>query len=68
MNQRLLGLDLIRLLCFVGIVIFHSTWVIWKDPFGPPDPLPTAIWNYALLYMRVFAFSGFVIIFLTSFL
>lgn len=68
MNQRLLGLDLIRLLCFVGIVVFHSTWVIWKGPFGPPDPLPTAIWTYALLYARVFAFSGFVIVFLTSFL
>ncbi len=68
MKERIYAFDWIRLLAFQAIIIFHASWAIWLDPSGPPRPLPTAIWRFMNDYARVFAFSGFVIVFMTSFL
>ena len=65
---RYLGLDLLRLISFQAIVVYHAAWVLWSSPLGPPDPLPTAIWQLSSIYARSFAFSGFTIAFLCSFL
>lgn len=68
MNKRFYGLDLIRSIAFLAIIVFHGTWSLWLDPSGPPDPFPTRIWRFFEFYARTFAFSGFTILFLTSFL
>ncbi len=67
-EQRIYGFDLIRLIAFQAIIIFHCSWAIWLNPSGPPDPLPTPIWRFMEVYARMFSFSGFVIVFMTSFL
>lgn len=64
--ERLYGLDIIRFLAFLAIVIFHSSWVLWSP--APPDPLPTFLWRGAEFYARSLSFSGFTILFLSCFL
>ena len=65
---RLYGLDLIRTLAFLAILIFHWSWAVWIDPSGPPNPMPTSLGALANTYARAFSFSGFTIVFLSFFL
>lgn len=67
-RQRWLGIDLIRLVAFGAITVYHASFVLWLAPEGPPSPLPTPLWDAALKYARLFAFSGFTLAFLCSFL
>lgn len=67
-NTRYLAIDLLRLLIFQAIVIYHSSWIIWISSYGPPDPFPTPIWRAASIFARALAFSGFTLAFLCSFL
>ncbi len=67
-TDRIYGIDILRTLCFIAIIIFHSSWIIWLNPSGPPNPLPTSIWRFAEFYARALDFSGFSILFFTSFL
>lgn len=63
-KERIYGLDLIRLIAFPAIVIYHFSWVFW---FEPPDPYPLPL-RILELYARFFSFSGFIVVFLSSFL
>lgn len=65
---RIYGFDLIRITAFIAIIAFHSSWVVYLDVNGAPDPLPTFSTHLAELYSRALSFSGFVVILLSSFL
>jgi hypothetical protein len=64
---RFLGLDIVRLVSFIAILIFHISFVHFYSPSiesAAEHPLIKMLETYA----RTFSFSGFTIVFLTSLL
>ncbi|MFW7377370.1 MAG: hypothetical protein ACOH5I_01015 [Oligoflexus sp.] len=66
-KERIIGLDLIRLLSFAAIVTFHSSLLYFylpENPFLDISPIIYVLDTFA----RILAFSGFTIVLLASFL
>ena len=66
-SNRYHGIDVIRLLCFFAIAIFHISYIHY---FTPVIHIAQESWLLGLLekYARSLSFSGFAILFLTSLL
>jgi hypothetical protein len=63
-RRRFFGLDILRLLFFQGVAVFHYMNSVW--PLGLDWNLPTHY--YLGRFLQVFSFSGFAIVFITGFL
>lgn len=68
MTTRIVGLDLIRTLSFVAIVFHHFTSRLWYAHSFSPFEESSWYWRVAEVYSRTLSFSGYTILFLTSFL
>ena len=65
--QRLIGIDIIRLVSFTAIVIFHSSLFYFHLPSNPFLEDSLIIWGLDT-FARSIAFSGFTIVLVSSFL
>lgn len=67
-SQRIYGLDLLRFFSFLAILVFHLTYAIWGR-LGHTDIPVKSFWVWPLeTYARLFAGSGFYVLFLSFFL
>ncbi len=66
-QERLVGLDLIRIFCFFCIVAFHVSTALWPYDAFPDRAFPVVL-SVISKIARVGDFSGFAVLFLTSFL
>ncbi len=70
-SARFLGWDIIRLVSFIPIVMYHLLEAVWgdhRDLFQPVMSTDPLFWNFIYEFMRVLSFSGFSIFLLTFFL
>ena len=67
-KERLEGLDLLRTLCFVPILIHHLAWFVWASHLEAIPSPQTTIAEAMNAIARAGVFSGFGLVFLTSFL
>jgi hypothetical protein len=66
-SQRWFGLDLLRLVSFLAIVIFHFThWAWYADALPHGATFPP--WHWLETYARALSFSGFTLCWLYAFL
>lgn len=67
-SSRILAFDIHRWFAFLAIVIYHSTFALWA-PYGLTSTPPQNISGQALeSFARLFATSGFFVLFLSFFL
>jgi len=73
--DRIYGMDLIRVLSFIAIIFHHFTSRLWySQEFSPFNGKGLGMgegvwyWQWAEVYSRSVSFSGYTILFLTSFL
>lgn len=70
-SERLIGLDIVKLLSFIPITMYHFMGAIWDNhekQYNQVMPNYPPFWDYVFNGMHVLAFSGLSILFLTIFL
>lgn len=70
-SERLIGLDIVKLLSFIPITMYHFMGAIWDNheaQYNQVMPNYPPFWDYVFNAMHVLAFSGLSILFLTIFL
>jgi hypothetical protein len=68
LNKRLYGLDLLRFLAYIAIGSYHTYWFFSSQIHSFPSGYPSWLCTFLRIYTRYFAFSGFIIVILSSFL
>lgn len=70
-SERLVGLDIVKLLSFIPITMYHFMGAIWDNherQYNQVMQNYPPFWDYVFNGMHVLAFSGLSILFLTIFL
>ena len=67
-SKRIYILDLIKILCFIPVSIHHFSVSMWSIPEFSPYKNVSNIWFFTEVFARTFAFSGQIILLVSSFL
>ncbi|NJM09831.1 MAG: hypothetical protein HC883_02755 [Bdellovibrionaceae bacterium] len=66
-NERLHGLDLIRTVSFLAILVFHLTFAFWAEDGHNRIAVDSRLMDPLEIFARFLSFSGFSIVFLSFF-
>jgi hypothetical protein len=68
-SSRFVGFDLLRLLSFFAITLYHFQYSVWHDhapEFERVMPKDPFFWNAVYPFMHALCFSGFTIVFMSA--